>query len=90
MIATTGCDGVVVGRGCLGRPWLFRDLADAFAGRAGQRAAALGVVIDDDARRTPGCWSTLHGEPAARSATSASTSAGTSRLPGRRRSAGSG
>ena len=24
--------GVVVGRGCLGRPWLFRDLAAAFAG----------------------------------------------------------
>ena len=33
MVETTGCDGVVVGRGCLGRPWLFRDLADAFAGR---------------------------------------------------------
>ena len=28
----TGCDGVVVGRGCLGRPWLFTDLAAAFAG----------------------------------------------------------
>ena len=25
-------DGVVIGRGCLGRPWLFRDLVDAFAG----------------------------------------------------------
>ncbi len=33
MMAATGCDGVVIGRGCLGRPWLFRDLADAFAGR---------------------------------------------------------
>src|SRR4051794_41173011 len=33
MMTETGCDGVVVGRGCLGRPWLFRDLADAFAGR---------------------------------------------------------
>ena len=33
MMAETGCDGVVVGRGCLGRPWLFRDLARAFAGR---------------------------------------------------------
>jgi tRNA 2-thiouridine synthesizing protein E len=25
MVAATGCDGVVVGRGCLGRPWLFAD-----------------------------------------------------------------
>lgn len=33
MMRHTGCDGVVVGRGCLGRPWLFRDLADAFDGR---------------------------------------------------------
>ena len=33
MVAETGCAGVVVGRGCLGRPWLFADLAAAFAGR---------------------------------------------------------
>ncbi|HET8600474.1 MAG TPA: tRNA dihydrouridine synthase DusB [Segeticoccus sp.] len=32
MVHETGCDGVVVGRGCLGRPWLFTDLAAAFAG----------------------------------------------------------
>ncbi|HEY3293787.1 MAG TPA: tRNA dihydrouridine synthase DusB [Candidatus Nanopelagicaceae bacterium] len=32
MVEETGCAGVVVGRGCLGRPWLFRDLAAAFAG----------------------------------------------------------
>src|SRR4051794_4803522 len=32
MVAKTGCDGVVVGRGCQGRPWLFADLAAAFAG----------------------------------------------------------
>lgn len=34
MIQETGCDGVVVGRGCLGRPWLFRDLAAAFSQQA--------------------------------------------------------
>jgi nifR3 family TIM-barrel protein len=33
MMAETGCDGVVVGRGCLGRPWLFGDLVAAFEGR---------------------------------------------------------
>ena len=30
MMRETGCDGVVVGRGCLGRPWLFADLQAAF------------------------------------------------------------
>jgi nifR3 family TIM-barrel protein len=33
MMRETGCDGVVVGRGCLGRPWLFGDLIAAFDGR---------------------------------------------------------
>ncbi|MEV1006007.1 tRNA dihydrouridine synthase DusB [Streptomyces sp. NPDC049881] len=33
MVRETGCDGVVVGRGCLGRPWLFGDLVAAFDGR---------------------------------------------------------
>ena len=31
MVDQTGAAGVVVGRGCLGRPWLFRDLAAAFS-----------------------------------------------------------
>ncbi|MGC4109621.1 MAG: tRNA dihydrouridine synthase DusB [Nocardioides sp.] len=31
MVEETGAAGVVVGRGCLGRPWLFRDLAAAFS-----------------------------------------------------------
>jgi len=30
MMRETGCNGVVVGRGCLGRPWLFADLQAAF------------------------------------------------------------
>lgn len=46
MVAATGCDGVVVGRGCLGRPWLFADLAAAFAGRAERVQPTLGEVID--------------------------------------------
>ncbi len=44
MKRSTGCDGVVVGRGCLGRPWLFRDLADVFAGRQPQTPPDLGEV----------------------------------------------
>ena len=44
MVQHTGCAGVVVGRGCLGRPWLFRDLADAFAGCADLMLPNLGEV----------------------------------------------
>ena len=44
MMAETGCDGVVVGRGCLGRPWLFRDLSDRLAGRPQQAQPTLGEV----------------------------------------------
>jgi nifR3 family TIM-barrel protein len=50
MVEQTGAAGVVVGRGCLGRPWLFRDLAAAFAGTGGAAEArpptlpALGEV----------------------------------------------
>ncbi len=44
MVEHTGCAGVVVGRGCLGRPWLFRDLAAAFAGRQAQALPTLGEV----------------------------------------------
>ncbi len=46
MMRTTGCDGVVVGRGCLGRPWLFRDLVDVFDGRRPQTPPAFGEVVD--------------------------------------------
>jgi nifR3 family TIM-barrel protein len=38
MLDHTGADGVVVGRGCLGRPWLFADLAAAFAGGSTESA----------------------------------------------------
>lgn len=46
MVRETGCDGVVIGRGCLGRPWLFRDLIDAFAGRPIAPTPLLGEVLD--------------------------------------------
>ncbi|WP_460718899.1 tRNA dihydrouridine synthase DusB [Microbacterium aureliae] len=42
MMSETGCDGVVVGRGCLGRPWLFGDLARALGGPG----AASGEPVD--------------------------------------------
>jgi nifR3 family TIM-barrel protein len=46
MMAGTGCDGVVVGRGCLGRPWLFAELVDAFAGGpATTQPRVLGDVV---------------------------------------------
>jgi nifR3 family TIM-barrel protein len=42
MMKVTGCDGVVVGRGCLGRPWLFRDLVEALNGRPVPPSPSLG------------------------------------------------
>ena len=50
LVAATGCDGVVVGRGCLGRPWLFADLAAAFAGRQVRVRPTLGQVAATMAR----------------------------------------
>jgi nifR3 family TIM-barrel protein len=44
MVRHTGVDGVVVGRGCLGRPWLFADLQAAFAGNSSQALPTLGEV----------------------------------------------
>jgi nifR3 family TIM-barrel protein len=44
MMEETGAAGVVVGRGCLGRPWLFRDLAAAFAGEEVATLPTLGEV----------------------------------------------
>jgi nifR3 family TIM-barrel protein len=46
MMAETACDGVVVGRGCLGRPWLFADIGAVFAGRAAGSPPPFGVVAD--------------------------------------------
>lgn len=57
MMDQTGCDGVVVGRGCLGRPWLFGDLVSAFRARASGAAystaqPSLGTVASTLRRHT--------------------------------------
>lgn len=44
MMEQTGCDGVVVGRGCLGRPWLFAELSAALRGEEIPAAPTLGEV----------------------------------------------
>lgn len=46
MMAATGCDGVVIGRGCLGRPWLFGDLITVLNGGAAPAPRLLGEVVD--------------------------------------------
>jgi nifR3 family TIM-barrel protein len=45
MLRETGADGVVIGRGCLGRPWFFGDLVDAFEGRPPAPPPPLGTVL---------------------------------------------
>ncbi|MEQ1872685.1 MAG: tRNA dihydrouridine synthase DusB [Ilumatobacteraceae bacterium] len=53
MMRETGCDGVVIGRGCLGRPWLFRDLVEALNGRPVPASPLLGeacAVMAEHAR----------------------------------------
>ncbi len=46
MMRETGCDGVVVGRGCLGRPWLFGDLVAGFEGTGSYAQPGLREVAD--------------------------------------------
>lgn len=53
MVEQTGCDGVVVGRGCQGRPWLFTDLVAAFSGsplRVRPGLAEVAAVIIEHAQ----------------------------------------
>ena len=52
MVEETGCDGVVVGRGCLGRPWLFGDLSAAFRGHKDIAQPTLGTVAATLRRHT--------------------------------------
>ena len=46
MIRATGCDGVVVGRGCLGRPWLFGELCAVLSGAEPAPPPNLTGVVD--------------------------------------------
>ena len=45
MMAATGCDGVVIGRGCLGRPWLVADLARVLRGDPALGPPVLGEIV---------------------------------------------
>jgi len=46
MMRSTGCDGVAVGRGCLGRPWLFREIRGALSSGEIPPPPDFGGVID--------------------------------------------
>ena len=46
MMCSTGCDGVAVGRGCLGRPWLFREIRAALASKEIPPPPDFGEVMD--------------------------------------------
>ena len=62
MMRETGCDGVIVGRGCLRRPWLFGELAEAFDGRVPQGQPRLGEIVQI-MRRHAAALVELFGEP---------------------------
>ena len=64
MLRATGCDGVVVGRGCLGRPWLFGELCAVLTGETPPLPPDLGVVVDtmrEHARLLVGFFGEHHG-----------------------------
>ena len=64
MMRETGCDGVIVGRGCLGRPWLFGELADVFDGKEPDRPPNLGQVIKVAIRHAEALSDFFQEEPA--------------------------
>lgn len=64
MMRRTGCAGVIVGRGCLGRPWLFRELAEVFDGRRPAPPPRLGAIVaimEEHARRLIDFFGEQHG-----------------------------
>ena len=46
MLRETNADGVVIGRGCLGRPWLFQQLSEIFNGFEPSDIPTLGEVSE--------------------------------------------
>jgi nifR3 family TIM-barrel protein len=46
MMAQTGCAGVIIGRGCLGRPWLFTELAELMSGATPSEPPCFAVVAE--------------------------------------------
>jgi nifR3 family TIM-barrel protein len=64
LLARTGCDGVVIGRGCLGRPWLFAELDAAFNGRTVPASPRFATVVQV-VRRHVAALVEARGEPAA-------------------------
>jgi nifR3 family TIM-barrel protein len=64
LMRQTGCAGVIVGRGCLGRPWLFAELAAVFAGAEPPPPPAFGrivTIMDEHARRLCAFFGPEHG-----------------------------
>ncbi|MDP6539319.1 MAG: tRNA dihydrouridine synthase DusB [Planctomycetota bacterium] len=59
MMRETGCAGIIIGRGCLGRPWLFGELAAAFEGHAPPPPPTMGEIVPillDHARGLVECF----------------------------------
>jgi nifR3 family TIM-barrel protein len=44
MLRETGCAGVIIGRGCLGRPWLFAELVELLGGATPSPPPRWGVI----------------------------------------------
>ncbi|MCC3269748.1 tRNA dihydrouridine synthase DusB [Arthrobacter gengyunqii] len=62
MVRQTGVDGVVIGRGCQGRPWLFGDLQAAFEGSDTRHRPGLKEVSDSVYRHAELLVETFGGE----------------------------